>query len=196
MGSLLDSAQTWSNKEKDSRKTFEDITMDTHEPCEGKHCMRRDGNRKHNIKCKWAEEISNHVLCFPFGEPVCNKQKDTEVWILQTCLWMPALLLFNWMCGLGKETISFDFSYLISKKVRNIPIFLALLGELNKLLHVKCQAYRKYTHTKKISSLPLFVFLLENLTRNTGMQFLRETAYISKAPMMAQPNHQIPPYSI
>lgn len=79
--------------------------------------------------------------------------------------------------------------------VRNIPIFLALLGELNKFLHVKCQAYRKYTHTQ-ISSLPLFVFLLENLRRNNGMQFLRETAYISKAPMMAQPNHQIPPYSI
>lgn len=75
MGSLLDSAQTWSNKEKDSRKTSEDITMDTHEPCEGKHCMRRAGNRKHNIKCKWAEEIRNHVLCFPFGEPVCNSRK-------------------------------------------------------------------------------------------------------------------------
>lgn len=160
--------------------------MDTHEPSEGKHCMRRDGNRKHNIKCKWAEETRNHVLCFPFGELACNSGK-TQLWILQTCLWMPALLLFNWICGLGKETISFDFGYLISKMVRYIPIFLVLLGELNKFLYGKCQAYRKSTHTHKISCLPVFIFLLENLTRNTGMQFLRETAYYLQSPQYPSP---------
>lgn len=78
---------------------------------------------------------------------------QTGLWILQTCIWIQALLPFNWMCGLGKEIVSleFQFSYFQNGKKQTTTkkiCFLALLRGLNKFLYVKCQAYRNYTMNK------------------------------------------------
>lgn len=108
---------------------------------------------------------------------------------------MSVLLLFSWRYELGKETISFEFSFLISKIVRNVSsTFLLLLGGLSKFWYVKCQAYRNYTYKIKFPS--TLYLSSKNLTRNTGAQLLRDTVYVSELPMMAQPNHQAPTYSI